>query len=76
MATDDPIKPIDPQEYYNRLDPAIENLAMTLQQLGFQKENLNDDEIVDIAAKKLKMLHSMLLAANVTENMISVCMNE
>jgi hypothetical protein len=59
------------RDYRGRLDSAVERLGETLVEIGDSNDPLDDNQIVDRAAVKLKMLYNMLLAAGVTEGILN-----
>ena len=64
------------QQYRDNMDPVIEELGATLGDLGYTREGLRDSELVEVAARKLRTLHAMLLAAGLHENMLKAVMAE
>ena len=64
------------QQYRDNMDPVVEELAVTLGDLGYTKERLQDRELVEVATRKLKILHSLLLAAGLHENIVKAVMAE
>ena len=64
------------QHYRDKMDPYIEELGATLGDLGYTKEGLDDYMLVEAATRKLKTLHSMLLAAGMTEGILKAVMAE
>ena len=64
------------QQYRDNMDPVIEELGATLGDLGYTKEGLRDSELVEVATRKLRTLHSMLLASGLHANMLKAVMAE
>lgn len=61
--------------YRNVMYPVIENLAITLDSLGYTKAGSTDAELVAAATKKLKLLHSMMVASGFNTKLLEVIMN-
>lgn len=64
------------EEYRSSLDPACENLALTLKELGFTRQGLKDSELIEVAARKMKTMHSMLLAAGLSRGILDAVIAE
>lgn len=65
--------PIEAFAYRNRLDPAVEELAIVMDS---QTEHMEDHEIIYLAAAKIKTLKAMLIAAGVAEGIVTAVMKE
>lgn len=63
------------REYRTRMDTACENLAMAYHVLGVE-EPMDDHELVEFAARKLIMLHAMVLAAGVQPGVLAAAMKD
>jgi len=64
------------QQYRDNMDPVIEELGATLGDLGYTREGLQDSELVEVATRKLRTLHAMLLAAGLHANIVKAVMAE
>jgi hypothetical protein len=64
------------QKYRNNMDMPMEILASTLGELGWKGEGAADSEVVEVATRKLRTLHSMLLASGITAGMLQAVMAE
>lgn len=64
------------QRYRDTMDPYIEELGATLGDLGYTKEGLDDYMLVEAATRKLKTLHSMLLASGLNKELLKAAMAE
>lgn len=64
------------QRYRDTMDPYIEELGVTLGELGHTKDGLDDYMLVEAASRKLKALHSMLLASGMSKEMLKAVMAE
>lgn len=61
--------------YRSRLDAATERLAGTLYEIGFRSQFvLSDDEVVDVASNKLRMLCEMLLAGGMNPGVLAAAL--
>lgn len=65
------------QEYRDKMEWPMENLASSIWKTS-RPENgpFNDDEIVEIAARKINMLKKMLLANGFNAKMLDAIMEE
>lgn len=65
------------QEYRDKMEFPMENLSMSIWDSS-RPENgpYNDDEIVEIAARKINMLKKMLLATGFNAKMLAAIMEE
>jgi len=64
------------QKYRDDMDLPMEILASTLGELGWKGESAADSEVVEVATRKLRVLHSMLLASGITAGMLQAVMAE
>lgn len=64
------------QKYRDNMDPVIEELGATLGDLGYTQEGLRDSELVEVAARKLRLMHKLLLAAGMNANILKAVMAE
>lgn len=63
------------REYRSKMDSACEHLAMVFDSFGV-KTPMDDDELVERAAKKIKTLHQMLLATGLSKGILQAVMVE
>ena len=64
-------------EYQDRMDFPVENLAIAMWGIGDGgPEGLGDNEIVEIAARKINTLKKMVLATGFSEKMLKAIMEE
>ena len=61
--------------YRDKMEFPMENLAIQLEKIGFM-DRKNDDELVEVAARKLSTLYKMLLASDVNEKILKAVMAE
>jgi hypothetical protein len=63
-------------DYRNRMEFPMEVLASTLEHMGVTviEGGANDDELVQIATRKLNMLYKMVLATGMNEALLKACM--
>ena len=64
------------QAYRNNMDLPMEILASTLGELGWGGEGATDSEVVEVATRKLRTLHSMLLASGLNAGLLKAVMAE
>jgi hypothetical protein len=64
------------QQYRDNMDPVIEELGVTLGDLGYTKEGLRDSELVEVATRKLRTMHKLLLCSGMNENILKAVMAE
>ena len=64
------------QAYRNHMDMPVEMLASTLGEMGMESEGLSDYEVVEIATRKLRTLHGMVLASKISPELLKVIMAE
>lgn len=64
------------KEYRDRMDLPIEILGITLAEFGWKGEGMDDHEIVEIATRKLRTLHTMVLATKFNPEMLKAIMAE
>ena len=60
--------------YEEKMDWAMEELANTLHELGFDGERINDDELVRIAAKRLKDF-ATIVKSQMTPDIFKILIN-
>lgn len=63
------------RNYRSKMDMACEELAMRLGDLGVTKP-MDDDELVQLAGRKLATLFEMLKAAGISEGILKAVMAE
>jgi hypothetical protein len=64
-------------DYQAKMDLPVENLAIAMWGIGAGgPDGLDDDEIVDRAARKILTLKKMILATGFSENMLKIMMEE
>jgi hypothetical protein len=64
-------------DYQDKMDFPVENLAIAIWgNGGGGPEGLGDNEIVEIAARKINTLKKMLLATGFSEQMLKAIMEE
>lgn len=64
-------------EYQSKMNFPVENLAIAMWGIGGGgPDGLDDDEIVDRAARKILMLKKMILATGFSEAMLKAIMEE
>lgn len=64
------------RDYRARLDVATESLGMKLIEIGVPDRPLDDDQIVELAARKLGTLFKMLQAAGLSDGILRAVMEE
>lgn len=64
------------ETYRDRMDGSMEGLSLTLKSLGWKGEGLPDNEIVDVAGAKLRVLFDMLHAAGLSKGILRAVMGE
>ena len=64
------------QAYRDNMDLPMEILASTLGELGWGGEGAADSEVVEVATRKLRTLHSMLLASGLNAGLLKAVMAE
>ena len=63
------------RDYKDKMDLPMESLSSALWGIK-APEILPDDEIVEVAARKIRLLKSMLISAGVSEDIIKAIMEE
>ena len=64
------------QAYRNNMDLPMEILASTLGELGWGGEGATDSEVVEVATRKLRTLHRMLLSTGMSADLLKAIMAE
>jgi hypothetical protein len=64
------------QEYRDKMDFPVELLASTLGDLGCKGEGAVDCDVVDVATRKLRTLHKLVLAGGMNPKMLEAIMAE
>jgi hypothetical protein len=59
-----------------RVADAIQLLAHTLRESGFEPEGVPDDELIEIAIRRLRTLHAMVIATGISGNLLKAVMKE
>lgn len=68
------VEKLSDSEYRQLMDCPMEDLAFELWGIG--DESRQDHKIVEIAARKIRFLKSMLLACGVKENVLKAIMDD
>jgi hypothetical protein len=63
-------------DYVDKMNFPVENLAIAMWGVTDGPEGLEDDEIVDRAARKILMLKKMIMATGFSEVMLKAIMEE
>lgn len=65
------------QEYRDKMEWPMEHLALSIWDSGKPEHGpFNDDEIIEIAARKINMLKKMLLATGFNAKMLAAVLEE
>lgn len=67
------------QEYRDNMEVPMELLAMSMGELGILHDDnagLMDHEMVELATRKLRVMHKMLLATGMSEALLKAVMSE
>ena len=64
------------QAYRNNMDMPMEILGSTLAELGWQGEGSPDSDTVEVATRKLRTLHRMLLSTGMSADLLKAIMAE
>ena len=64
------------RDYRSKMDVATEALAMKLVELGVSDKPKDDDELVDVATRKIGTLFEMLKASGLNEGILRAVMAE
>lgn len=64
------------QAYRNNMDLPMEILASTLGELGWKGEGAADGDVVDVATRKIRTLHKLVLAGGMNPKMLEAIMAE
>ena len=77
MADIDPVLHDSLQEYRDRMECPMEDLAVALWGVGDNgPTHLSDSEIIETAARKINMLKKLLLASGFNDKMLIAVMEE
>ena len=63
-------------DYRNNMDFPMESLAITLNEFGLVGDSLSDAELVEVAIRKLRTLHGMVLATGMSPALLKAVMKE
>jgi len=63
------------EKYKDSLDSPMEELGVVLSDIGWKGSGVEDSKLVDVAAKKLKVLHRMLLASGMKKVLDAVMLD-
>lgn len=62
--------------YRDNMEWPMENLALALKSCGFDRQQLDDSELVDVATRKIKTLFEMVLATGMSRKLLEAVMKE